>query len=116
MLRCFQYKYYFYYVCLTNVIYYAIILVLFVIGNILFFTKLNDSECVPLTEGILDQQVYDPSLLWWLMGSILFIDWIMLILFVQISVFLLMLWTFWNSVVEAVASMRNEFSLKNVVK
>ena len=82
----FPYQHYFYYVCVTQTIYFVTMFVLFVKGNFIFIKTLQKTSLAGTGDGDLDDiclaSVTDPALtydakpLWLLMTFVLFVDWL----------------------------------------
>jgi len=67
-------KYYFHYVLSNWILYYFTLFGVFVWGNIIFWANIRAPECQPQNTDL--ENVYDPKILWIIVGITLAVNWI----------------------------------------
>ena len=100
---------YFVYTIACWVTYYIILFGVFIWGNILFWTLIRAPECQATP-------TYDPKVLWAVMGVVLMINWLFVMIVLQIIFFCIMLYLAYKAVLQAVENLKNDFSAANVIR
>jgi hypothetical protein len=106
-------KYYFHYVLANWILYYFTLFSVFVWGNIIFWANIRAPECQPRDTNF--EYVYDPKILWIIVGLTLAVNWIAIFFLLQIVFFLMFLYTFWSSISKAMSKLSEDYSIKNVI-
>lgn len=106
-------KYYFHYVLSNWIFYYFTLFGVFVWGNIVFWANIRAPECQPY--NVDQENVYDPKILWIIVGVTLAINWIAVFAVLQVILFFGMLYTFWSTISKAASKITEDFSIKSLV-
>jgi len=59
--------------------------------------------------------VYDPKILWIIVGITLAVNWIAVFAVMQVILFFGMLYTFWSTISKAASKITEDFSLKSLI-
>lgn len=92
----------------TNILAVAVV---FVWGNILFWTLIRAPQC-----QVASTAMYDPKILWFLMGLILLLHWLVIMIIAQIVFFCIMIYLLYVQIIKSIDNLKNDFSTRNLVK
>jgi hypothetical protein len=106
-------KYYFHYVLANWILYYLTLFGIFIWGNIVFWANIRAPECQPQNTDL--EYVYDPKILWIIVGVTLAVNWIAIFFCLQVVLFFGMLYTFWSTISKAAAKITEDFSIKSLI-
>ena len=110
-------RFYFGFVVVNWILYYLSLFGIFVWGNVIFWHQWSDPVCRPrFWIAQAHTEAYDTRILWSVVGITLALNWIAVIFFVQVCIFVIMLSTFWSQVSRTVLKLASGFTPRALIE
>jgi hypothetical protein len=93
---------------------YTTLSILFVKGNKVFWHNIQAKECK--MEEILHEEDFDNKIIWYIVGTTLAFNWIILIFIVQSIFFVILLATYWDTIKKVAKKLTDGLTLYTIVE